>query len=197
MDRRYIFIDGGSHFGQSIKWFERSAIFSQHPWEIFAFEANSALIPFISDRPYLAILNKAIWIYDGTVDFYLGEETDGSSILSCKRRGGLSRVPISVGCVNFGQWIKRNFSQRDYILVKFDIEGAEYKVLDWMLNDGTISYADGFFIEFHNSMVKVSVQRDIELIEKLKKLDIPCWILGRFSQLLKEVIIDEIDITFK
>ena len=191
MKRRYIFIDGGSHRGESIEWFERSAIFSQYSWEIFAFEPNSVLIPSISSNicaSYLTILNKAMWTYDGTIGFYLGKETDGSSVLSCKRVGGLSKVPIKVDCVNFGQWIKRNFTHRDYILVKLDIEGAEYKVLDQMLNDDTIFYIDALFVEFHNRMVKVPVQRDIDLIEILKELDIPCWTLGRFSKLLKEAI---------
>jgi len=191
--RRYIFIDGGAHRGESIEWFERSAIFSQYPWEIFAFEPNSVLIPSISSNicaSYLTILNKAIWTYDGVVNFYLGRETDGSSVLGCKKIGGLSEVPIKVDCVDFGQWMKRNFSQHDYILVKLDIEGAEYQVLDWMLSNGTISYIDALFVEFHNRMVKIPVQRDIELMERLKKLNIPSWVCGRFSKLLKEAIIN-------
>ena len=73
--RRYIFIDGGAHIGESIANFEKSKLYSKHPWEIFAFEANPNLIPYLADRPNLTVLNKAIWIHDEVVNFYLGKRS--------------------------------------------------------------------------------------------------------------------------
>jgi len=188
--RRYIFVDGGAHQGQSIKWFMRSAIFEKYPWEIFAFEVNPHLILDINQPPDLTIVDKAIWVSDGAIDFYLAKKTNGSSILRHKKQGGLSKIPIRVGSINFGKWLEDNFSKSDYILVKFDIEGAEYAVLDQMIADGSMKYVSGLFVEFHNTMVKIPTSKDAELLNKLKKLGIPCWVCGRFSKLLKEAIIN-------
>ena len=188
MDKRYIFIDGGSHQGPSIKWFERSAIFDHYPWEIFAFEANPNMTPCIERSPYLAIIEKAIWISDGIVDFYLAKETENSTLLRQKRQGGMSKTPISVRSIDFGRWLEDTFDKNDYIVVKFDIEGAEYVVLDQMIADGSINYITALFVEFHDTMVKIPKSRNKGLLDKLDELDIPCWELGRFSQLLKGII---------
>jgi len=129
-----------------------------HAWEIFAFEANPNLIPQIPKKPNTTILNKAIWTHDGTVEFYLAEDTLGSSVLGNKKTGNLAKTPTKVDSVDFGQWLKNNFSRDDYIFVKLDIEGAEYDVLENMLKDGTIVLVDRLYVEFHNVKVNVPAE---------------------------------------
>jgi FkbM family methyltransferase len=169
--QRYIFIDAGAHEGETIAHFEKSNLYSQHPWEMFAFEANPNLIPDIPKKPNLTVLNKAVWTKDGTVEFYLGENTLSSSLLGDKKPG-LSKTPIKVESVDFGQWLKKNFSKDDVIFVKLDIEGAEYDVLDKMLKDESITYVDRLYVEFHNEKVGVPEERDRELISAIKKIGI-------------------------
>lgn len=170
--KRYIFIDGGAHIGESIKNFEQSSLYSEHPWEIFSFEANPYLIKYLPQKPNLTVLNKAIWIHDEGVKFYLAKFSESSSILKHKKTGELSKVPIKVDSVDFGQWLKRNFKLKDFIIVKLDIEGAEYEVLNKMLLDGTIRYVDEFHIEFHNTKVDIPEQRDYELTKQIEVLGI-------------------------
>jgi FkbM family methyltransferase len=169
---RYIFVDGGAHIGESIADFVKSKVYSKYSWEMFSFEANHNLIPSIPKRPNLTILNKAIWIHDEGVNFYLGEDTLSSSIIKHKKTGNLSKVPTHVESVDFGKWLKSNFEQDDIILVKLDIEGAEYDVLEQMLMDGSIKYIDVLFVEFHNIKVNVPKHRDAELINEIAKLGI-------------------------
>lgn len=169
---RYIFVDGGAHIGESVAHFVKSKVYSKYSWEMFSFEANHNLIPSIPNRPNLTILNKAIWIHDEGVNFYLGEDTLSSSILKHKKTGNLSKVPTHVESVDFGKWLKSNFEQDDIILVKLDIEGAEYEVLEQMLMDGSIKYIDVLFVEFHNTKVNVPKHRDTELINEIEKLGI-------------------------
>jgi len=71
--------------------------------------------------------------------------------------------------VDFGQWLKKNFSKDDFVFVKFDIEGAEYDVLDKMLKDGTIEMIDRLYVEFHNVKVDIPRSRDDELVSAIKK----------------------------
>jgi len=168
LKKRYIFVDAGAHEGETIAHFEKSNLYSQHPWEMFAFEANPNLIPDIPKKPNLTVLNKAVWTEDGTVEFYLGENTLSSSLLGDKKPG-LSKTPIRVESVDFGQWLKKNFSKDDVIFVKLDIEGAEYDVLDKMLKDESITYVDRLYVEFHNEKVGVPEERDKELITAIQK----------------------------
>ncbi len=171
--RRYAFIDGGAHMGESIAKFEKSNLYRKHRWEMFSFEANPNLIAFIPRKPNLTILNKAIWTSDGTLEFYLATNTESSSILKNKKSGELNHTPIIVESVDFGQWLKANFEIKDYLFIRLDIEGAEYEVLNKMLGEGTIEYVDRLSLEFHNARVGVSVERDKEIIAKIKKLGIP------------------------
>lgn len=185
MNKRYIFIDGGAHVGRCIEWFEKSPSYSKYPWEIFAFEPNADLILHIPQRPNLEVLNKAIWIYDGTVELYVKKATEASSILRSKKARSL-RVQ-EVVAVDFGCWLKQNFSISDCILVKFDIEGAEYEVLDKMLLDGSVLWVNGFFVEFHNEKVGVPVQRDKRIIREFGELNIPFQTGGQFYTQLKGI----------
>lgn len=57
--------------------------------------------------------------------------------------------PLRVNGIDFGKWIKENFSKDDYIICKMDIEGAEYDVVPHMIDDGSIEYMDEMIIEFH------------------------------------------------
>jgi len=55
-----------------------------------------------------------------------------------------------VEAIDFSRFIIDNFNQNDYIVLKMDIEGSEYKVLPKMIEDGSISYINNLIIEWHN-----------------------------------------------
>lgn len=172
-DPKYIFIDGGAHIGESTQNFLKSNIYRRHPWEIIAFEANPRLIPRFPTKPNATVLNKAIWISEEGIEFYLAENTVSSSIIKDKKTGKLSKAPVRVESVDFGQWLKSNFTKNDFILVKLDIEGAEYDVLEKMLTDGTMKYVDDLRVEFHNDKVGVPMEKDTALTKQIEALGIP------------------------
>jgi len=78
-----------------------------------------------------------------------------------------------VDAVDFGRWLEDNFQKRDFIWVKLDIEGAEYPVLEKMIEDGTIEYVDQLYVEFHNVKVDVPEERDKAISRELAALGIP------------------------
>jgi len=146
---RYVFIDGGAHLGETVAAFEKSKLFSKYPWRVVSFEPNPELVSQIPKRPFLTVMGQAMWDQDAQIDFHVSpQQTLGGSVMP-------TFVPrpemqtIKVQAIDFGQWLKRNYRKEDVIYVKLDIEGAEYAVLRKMLRDGSITYIDKLFIEFH------------------------------------------------
>ena len=151
--RRTVFIDCGGNVGRVL---ERQL--REHPQrEYFALEANPELIPSLElvrdrhPRTTVHVLHCAAWDRDGLIPFYLsglnshGQKVhDGSTALLGKspRHASAGVIdyehPLEVPSLDFSAWLKRTFSPADAITLKMDIEGAEYRVLDKMLRDGTI-----------------------------------------------------------
>lgn len=131
--------------------------------EFFAFEPQPELATCIEEvrrkHPTTPIhfSEKAVWVYDGSMDFYLATEWGpnyrGGSTLLAGHIKNAAKVdysrPVTVKCIDFSRWIRRNFSRRDHLVVKMDIEGAEYPVLEKMVAEGTIDYIAELIVEFH------------------------------------------------
>ena len=79
---------------------------------------------------------------------------------------------ILVECIDFSQWVKESFSKNDYIIMKMDIEGFEYKVLPKMIKDNTIQYVDELIIEWHNGMVLGYEDLDAKLKKEIRDLGV-------------------------
>jgi len=131
-------------------------------WYYYLFEPNYLSFDEILKEnkeyniPNFTIINKAVWNEECKKEFWLGvrPNKDGSykgrgsaSLFSGKKR--LGKEKSQVKCIDFGKWIKENFSKKDYIHLRMDIEGSEYVVLPSMIEDGSIDYIDCISIEFH------------------------------------------------
>lgn len=173
--KKYIFIDGGAHNGESLLAFQKTGLYKKYPWKIFAIEANPYKIKNLKRMPGITVINKAIWNKNGTVEFILSKYDSTSSLYN--NRTIKQPKTITVESFDFGQWLCRKFSVNDFIIISLDIEGAEYEVLDKMFADGTIKYVDRFYIEFHSSKLKQFQGRENELLSKLEK----SGVLGGFD----------------
>jgi FkbM family methyltransferase len=153
---RNVFLDCGAHEATSLR-----AFFNHYPqpdtWHIWSFEPNTALNPFFElYRQYklFQLENKAVWIYDGEIDFYLaGVSPSGSTLFPDKTTWKVSKRPIRVPCIDFSAWVKRVFLPDDYIILKMNMEGAEYAVLDKMLQEGTIDLISDLYVSFHHDKI--------------------------------------------
>jgi len=115
--------------------------------------------------------NKAAWVEDGTIEFAV-DNTDtpmGSSLAKSKVSIWETMPHIEVECFDFSEWVKQ--FKDDYLLVKMDIEGAEFTVLEKMLKDETAGYMDKILCEFHPNKVRDFTTDDkISLIDRLNKV---------------------------
>lgn len=176
---RYVYIVGGAYKGERIDKFKEQNIYSAHSWEIFAIEANPYVIDKIPKAKDVSILNRAIWIKDGTIKFYFSPQDESLSSIYKKNYDAFyetkygewkdNTVPIFIASIDFSQWLKNKFDIKDYIIVSFDIEGAEYDVLKKMLKDNTIQYIDYLLVEVHPGIGGKSEKEIKELLSEIKK----------------------------
>ena len=169
------FIDGGGNKGQSVHW----AIDHFPGYIIHSFECYPILFPYFEDLPTI-FHPEAIWINNGFLNLYPFYKSIGSTVVHGKERVYYDR-PIKVPCIDFSQWLKDNFTKEDEVILKFNIEGAEYEVLKKMIKDGTIKLIKKLYIEFHGKKIPaISKKENDELHNSLVAtgIEVKPWIIS-------------------
>ena len=188
-----IFFDCGCHHGMGLKFYRK--IFSMDKnWEVHAFEPNpSNAVFFAPGNPgYSENVNfhqSAVSVEDGEADFFMEDhsasrsgspellnvKTDGWGSTMCKTslHSGLMQ-PVKVNTVDFSRLVGE-CQPGDFVIVKMDIEGAEYDVLRKMIKDNTIQKISVLFVEFHfhNHAPQESYTSTQALIDEIEKLGVP------------------------
>jgi len=172
---RKVFLDCGSFDGSSVRFF-RDNFSDADEYEIHCFEANEVLfghypIPGTIFHPF------AVWTEDGEITFYRRNKANSQSSTlikgKIKAQGRLRFSETKARSIDFSKWIKENFSKDDYIILKMDIECAEYEVLKKMFEDKTIEYIDEFYGELHHLKCGKSPAEakadDVSIVENLAK----------------------------
>lgn len=77
----------------------------------------------------------AAWLYDGTVPY----QQNGT-------RSALAVRGVSTPCFDFSAWLR---DCEKPVVVKMDVEGAEYELLDRLIADGTDARIEELVIEWH------------------------------------------------
>lgn len=132
-------IDCGANIGLSCLYYSRSYPKSK----VVAFEADPKILPVLKRNlesngvDNVELVDRAVWINDGEVDF-AAEGSDGGSIY------GSDNV-IRVKCVRLRDILVK-YPRVDFL--KIDIEGAEYEVVVDCKN--SLDNVDNIFIEFHS-----------------------------------------------
>ena len=57
---------------------------------------------------------------------------------------------VEVPAIDFAAWLTKNVKLEDYVVVKMDIEHAEYAVLPRMLATGAACLVDELYLECHS-----------------------------------------------
>ena len=115
------------------------------------------------------LLEKLVWIYDGQADFDSDGESCDCRIFEISKIEGKEpwRHPNQnatikpLECIDFSEFLINNFTSKDYIIVKLDIEGAEYDVLKKLIDSGVISLIEELYVEYHwwgNSKLRTDIE---------------------------------------
>jgi len=168
---RNIFLDCGGHLGESVDLFKKSSLYDPS-YEIYCFEPlpNSAEA---CKKKRVNFNQVAIWIEDGYENFYTDKKkvTWGSSLLKEKVSASLDLDnPLLVKTIDLSKWIRKNLRKKDNIILKMDIEGAEYEVFKKMIKDKTIMFIDRAYIEWHYDRIGMDKEDHDKLLSELEKL---------------------------
>lgn len=190
---RKILLDCGSHFGKGLrKQIEINKIDAS--WKIYSWEANPYTYQnFINNDRFknldLIAYHAAVSDEDGTIKFNIQSSTDrngnamksgtGSSAMSLDEwrcKGGAFVEEIEVPKIDLSQWMSKNLTADDYVILKMDIEGSEYPVLEKIINSGLIGLIDKLYIEWHSNMFVDSESykdREEKILIEFHKHNIP------------------------
>ncbi|XP_078684386.1 uncharacterized protein LOC144917906 [Branchiostoma floridae x Branchiostoma belcheri] len=77
----------------------------------------------------------------------------------------------TVDTLDLSRWVQENTRLEDYVVLKMDIEGGEFDVLEKMLEDGTFKWIDKYYGEWHLkwSVAGWSMEQKKKLIADLRK----------------------------
>ena len=114
-----------------------------------------------------SLLEIAVSSYDGLARFYLPKNQDWVSG-SLNQGGKTSSDFIEVSCLRLGSILRKaNISRLD--LLKLDIEGAEYDVLEEYISDKESPRAKQIALEFHHHFQNYHKLHTLKLCDRLRK----------------------------
>jgi len=178
--KRRVFIDCGANIGKVLDEF----IPKKQGFEFYAFEPQPELADtgkrLNEEYPgvFLEFYPYAVWTENTEMDFYLSARSgknykDASTLMTGHTKNDFEvdfKHPVRIRAIDFSEWIAQNFTPEDYIILKMDIEGSEYDVLEKMIATGTISYVNELIIEFHQFMNEtITQERHNALVSILEK----------------------------
>lgn len=183
-----VFLDFGGNRGQGFRQFAKMFNIDSS-WEVKTFEPNDFcnLKEELSEFPFVEVHTKAVWTYTGTVQFnrttfhrdgrsandkngncYIDE---GSSVLGLNSGDVAACIQdiLDVECVDISQIIDE-YDEDDFIVVKMDVEGAEFDLVRKLLKDDTVQKINELYIEWHTQHVPgESYNSERELKDQLSK----------------------------
>jgi len=136
------------------------------------FEPNDLYATCYSDLPRYCLIEAAVYDRDGFQNFFLDrDDGDGSSLFGNKltrENGGFGTLdtanPAKVRTIDISSWLRQNTRTFDYVILKLDVERAEYNILEKMIRDRTICRINHLFIEWHWDRVGVPHDRHLRLV---------------------------------
>lgn len=171
------YVDCGIFKGSILRHFLKNPAYGPS-YRLYAFECNPSL-SHVNYGDNVTTIRKAIWTHDGEVELFVNHKgadmtptrIEGHSVYKEKRTGRLDKDhPIKVPCIDFSAWLQRTFTPEDYVVVKMNIEGAEYDVLEKCVADGSTALIDELHIQWHFNKISVIGDRHNTLIWALNKL---------------------------
>ncbi|XP_077985346.1 uncharacterized protein LOC144439991 [Glandiceps talaboti] len=144
-------------------------------WKVFAFEADpihtTELKALGKEHSNLKIYTEtAAWINADGITIYPDRKSDskgfwGTSLSDTKKDVNKNEA-IQVDSIDLSAWLTEHVRPVDFLVMKMNIEGAEFEILDKLLDDNTFCLIDGLFIFYH---AKIAFQGKNKMANEMPK----------------------------
>jgi FkbM family methyltransferase len=103
-----------------------------------------------------SLIEKLAWIHDGVIAFDSDGESDDCRLLQVSRLENTDpwrhpnphAVVRDLPCIDLSRFL-RDFDVTDLVVLKLDIEGAEYDVLERLIVTNAVSRLSELYVEYH------------------------------------------------
>lgn len=166
-----LFIDLGGHLGQSIERFYLT-VPNASSWDMVSFEPLTHTDLLTNTKKYgnVTVIPKAAWIEDTNLQLFIDKHIKGigSTVLRGKLTGKIDyQHPAKVQAINFPVWFEQKQKDYNYIVIKMNIEGAEYMLLPYFIKRGLLSKIDELYVETHCHKFGSSIRDTFKQIEDM------------------------------
>ena len=164
---RKIFLDVGSHIGQTIK----EVIKNKYNFDkIYGFEPCKNNFNFLVEKYGsnnnlvlnnfgLSDKSKEVILYD--------PESIGASIYSDKRGIDITKKE-TIKLLEASEWIKENLKKDDIIFMKLNCEGSECDILENMIDNNIFDNINHIMIDFDVVKIKSQTYKKDNIMKKIK-----------------------------
>lgn len=162
---RYVYVDVGARsYGSSIgSWFKKQYPKQNKTFEVFAIEADKAFHEEYKIKKKVHLLPYAAWVRNETLSFEInhdpGKEVEAKAmgrgmgrIQPVKKSSSSSSLAGEVNLIqgfDFADWLKKSVRERDFVVMKMDVEGTEFDLIPRLIKTGAICLIDELFLECH------------------------------------------------
>lgn len=160
--QRYVYVDVGARsYGSSIvSWFKKQYPKQNKTFEIYAIEADRIFHKQYEYKKGVTLLPYAAWVRNESLFFEINQGPGNKNTEKGRGMGRIRPVQSSGGYVStgdvdeipgfdFAEWLKKTVSERDYVVMKMDIEGTEFDLIPRLFETGAICLIDEIFLECH------------------------------------------------
>lgn len=146
---RYVYVDVGARsYGSSIgSWFMKHYPKQNKTFHVYAIEADKTFHKEYGLRKGVTLLPYAAWVKNETLTFQIhrGMGKIQTMQYACDYDGKVEKIQG----FDLAEWLKNTVSRNDFVVMKMDVEGAEFDLIPRLFESGAICLVDELFLECH------------------------------------------------
>ncbi|KAM7262972.1 hypothetical protein ACFE04_000655 [Oxalis oulophora] len=157
---RYVYVDVGARsYGSSIaSWFKKQYPKQNKTFDIYAIEADKHFHEDYKLKKGVNLLPYAAWVKNETLMFEINGDPGKQVVDKGRGMGRIKPADLKFagdGSVekiqgfDFAQWMKNSVTEKDYVVMKMDVEGTEFDLIPRLFQTGAICLIDELFLECH------------------------------------------------
>jgi FkbM family methyltransferase len=117
------------------------------------------------------LINAAACTADGEGKLFLGKDWGDTGGSLCDNKSTCYKDRFeNVKMLDFSKYVLEHFDNNDKKILKIDIEGKEYELLEKMMQDGSLQCIDELFCEWHFNRIGLAYEKHLECVKHLRSL---------------------------